>query len=153
MVSGEDCPICRRDSGWDPVAVLEVSSVMTNERGPMRGYCWLPLARHAVELHDLSPEEGAAYMRDLQRVSRAILEVTGAVKMNVEIHGNTVPHLHAHLFPRYPGDRFQGKPIDPRAVTEPVYGPGELEQFRAKLREALSPSSSGRAASPKVPRH
>ena len=138
MVSGDDCPICRQGSGWDPVAVLEASSVMTNERGPMRGYCWLPLTRHAVELHDLSPEEAAAYMRDLQRVSRAIVEVTGAVKMNVEIHGNTVPHLHAHLFPRYPGDRFEGKPIDPRAVTEAVYAPGELERFRAELREALA---------------
>jgi diadenosine tetraphosphate (Ap4A) HIT family hydrolase len=142
MVSGEDCPICRRASGWDPVAELEVSSVMTGEDAPMPGYCWVPLRRHAVELHDLAPDEAAAYMRDLRRVSRAVQDVTGAIKLNYEIHGNTVPHLHTHVFPRYPGDRFEGGPIDPRAVKEPVYRAGELERFRAALRLALASSAS-----------
>ena len=137
LVSGEDCPICSKRGGWDPVAELDVSSVMTAADGPMRGYCWLPLRRHAVELHDLGPEEAAAYMRDLMRVSRAVQEVTGAVKMNYEIHGNTVPHLHTHIFPRYRGDRFEHGPIDPRAVKVPVYPAGGLERFRAELREAL----------------
>ena len=26
--------------------------------------------------------------------------------MNYEIHGNVVPHLHLHLFPRYEGDPY-----------------------------------------------
>ena len=153
MVSGADCPICRKASGWDPIATLEISDVMTNDRGPMRGYCWVPLARHAVELHELSPDEGAAYMRDLQRVSRAVQTVTGAVKLNCEIHGNTVPHLHAHIFPRYPGDRFEGRPIDPREGTDSPYGPGELDRFRRDLRAALTeqPHATGRV--PKTPRH
>lgn len=137
LLSGEDCPICSKAVGWDPVAELEVSSAMTADDGPMRGYCWLPLRRHAVELHDLAPEEAAAYMRDLMRVSRAVQAITGAVKLNYEIHGNTVPHLHTHIFPRYRGDRFEHGPIDPRAVTDPVYTAGELEHFRAELREAL----------------
>jgi diadenosine tetraphosphate (Ap4A) HIT family hydrolase len=137
LISGEDCPICSRRNGWDPVAELEVSSVMTADDGPMRGYCWVPLRRHAVELHDLEPGEAAAYMSDLMRVSRAVQAVTGAVKMNYEIHGNTVPHLHTHIFPRYRGDRFEHGPIDPRAVMHPVYRSGELERFRAELRAAL----------------
>jgi diadenosine tetraphosphate (Ap4A) HIT family hydrolase len=124
----EECPICSKRGGWDPVDELEVSSVMTADDGPMRGYCWVPLRRHAVELHDLEPDEAAAYMRDLMRVSRAVQAVTGAVKINCEIHGNTVPHLHTHIFPRYRGDRFENGPIDPRAVKEPVYGAGELER-------------------------
>jgi hypothetical protein len=33
-------------------------------------------------------------------------------KMNYEIHGNTIPHLHMHLFPRFDGDPFEGGPID-----------------------------------------
>jgi diadenosine tetraphosphate (Ap4A) HIT family hydrolase len=138
MVRGEACPICRRSSGWDPVAELEVSSVMAGADAPMPGYCWVPLRRHAVELHDLAPDEAAAYMRDLRRVSRAVQAVTGAVELNYEIHGNTVPHLHTHIFPRYPGDRFEGRPIDPGAVTEPVYQAGELERFRTALRRALA---------------
>jgi diadenosine tetraphosphate (Ap4A) HIT family hydrolase len=138
LLSGEECPICEKGAGWDPVAELDVSSVMTAADGPMRGYCWVPLRRHAVELHDLDPGEAAAYMRDLVRVSRAVQRITGAVKMNYEIHGNTVPHLHTHVFPRYRGDRFENGPIDPRAVKDAVYGAGELERFRTELRKELT---------------
>jgi diadenosine tetraphosphate (Ap4A) HIT family hydrolase len=138
MVSGTDCPICRAFDTSTPVAMLEVSWVMADEHGPMPGYCWVPLRRHAVELHELSRDEAGAYMRDLQSVARAVQAVTGAVKLNYEIHGNTVPHLHTHIFPRHRGDRFEGGPIDPRAVTEPVYRPGEFEYFRAQLQARLA---------------
>lgn len=138
LVDGSTCPICQGAPSWSPVATLEACLVMAEPRGPMRGYCWLPLKRHAVELHELTAAEAAAYMRDLQRVGRAVQAITGAVKLNWELHGNTVPHLHAHLFPRYVGDRFEGRPIDPRSVTEPVYGPGEFETFVAQLRSRLT---------------
>jgi diadenosine tetraphosphate (Ap4A) HIT family hydrolase len=32
--------------------------------------------------------------------------------MNYEIHGNSIRHLHMHLFPRHDGDPFEGQPID-----------------------------------------
>jgi len=78
-------------------------------------------------------------MRDAQLTSRVLSDVTGAVKLNYEIHGNTLPHLHMHFFPRYRGDQFEGRAIDPRAAVQPVYGPGEFERIRrdflARLRE------------------
>jgi diadenosine tetraphosphate (Ap4A) HIT family hydrolase len=137
LVSGESCPICRRDAPLAVVAELEVSSVMMSEDAPMRGYCWLLFRQHAVELHDLTAEEGAAFMRDIQRLSRAVNSVTGAVKMNYEVHGNTVPHLHMHFFPRYRGDAFEGGPIDPRTVKGPVYAAGEFEETRRRIAVAL----------------
>ena len=135
---GEDCPICRSVAQDQAVAELEVCRLMMSEDAPMRGYVWLPLRRHAVELHELSDDEGAAFMRDIRRVAGAIAVVTGAVKLNYEIHGNTVPHLHLHLFPRYPGDPFEGGPVNPRVVREPVYHPGEFERTRARLVEELA---------------
>ena len=137
-VRGDDCPICRSIATDHAVAELEVSRLMMGEDAPMSGYVWLPLRRHAIELHDLSEMEGAALMRDIRRVSRALSAVTGAVKLNYEIHGNTVPHLHLHIFPRYPGDRFEGGPIDPRAVKEPVYAPGEFARLRDRLSDELA---------------
>ena len=64
-------------------------------------------------------------------------EVTKAVKLNYEIHGNTIPHLHMHLFPRYVGDVFENRPIDPRTVKCRVYAPGEFAEFAERLREAI----------------
>ena len=132
-VRGDDCPVCRSVVADTAVAELEVSRLMMDEQAPMRGYAWLAVRRHVIELHDLTDDEGAAFMRDVRRASRAIATVTGAVKMNYEVHGNTVPHLHLHVFPRYPSDPWEGKPIDPRMVKEPVYAPGEFERLRERV--------------------
>lgn len=104
----------------------------------MRGYCCLVLKRHAVELYDLSADEASALMGDIQRVAKALQAITGAVKLNYEIHGNTIPHLHVHLFPRYKGDPFENKPIDPQFIQESPYKEGEFESFRCLLRARLS---------------
>jgi diadenosine tetraphosphate (Ap4A) HIT family hydrolase len=37
--------------------------------------------------------------------------------MNYEIHGNTLPHLYLHLFPRHSDDPFVGGPVDPRRTS------------------------------------
>ena len=110
----------------------------------MRGYACVVSRRHAVELHDLSVPEGAAFMRDLQRTSAAVAVATGAVKLNYEIHGNTLPHLHLHVFPRYPGDPFEGRPIDPRTVNGAVYAPGEFADVRERVRAALAGDAARR---------
>ena len=104
---------------------------------PLRGYACLVFRRHAVELHDLSPSEGVAFMSDIRRLSGAVRGVSGAAKMNYEVHGNTIEHLHMHFYPRYPNDVFHGGPINPKAVTAPVYGAGEIEDFQTRVRQAL----------------
>lgn len=107
------------------------------EAAPVPGYVCLVLQIHAVDLHDLPEATSCAFMRDVRKVSRAVASVTGAVKMNYEIHGNTIPHLHMHFFPRYRGDQFEGQPINPRLVLQPVYAPGEFERMRDALMVAL----------------
>lgn len=137
LTLGENCPICVQ--GWprDIVAELETSWVTAHESAPMRGYACLVLRRHAVEFHDLSAEEAAAYMRDVRKLSAAVAAITGAVKMNYEVHGNTLPHLHMHFFPRYRGDPFEGGPIDPTQIHAPAYSGEEYHLFVERLRNAL----------------
>lgn len=137
LCSPESCPVCLRGRPTDSIAELEASFLLAGEDAPMKGYCFLLLKRHAVEIYELSSEEAAAFMRDVQRVSRAVHEITRAVKLNYEIHGNTIPHLHLHLFPRYLGDAFENQPINPRVVKSPVYAPGEFAEFAERLRAAV----------------
>ena len=142
--SAEACVICRQGTPNDILAELETSWVTVNEDAPMRGYACLVFRRHAVELHDLSEVEGAAFMRDIRRLSAAVQGVTGAVKLNYEVHGNTIPHLHMHFLPRYPHDAFEGGPIDPKAVSQPVYAPGDFASLRVRLLGALMDASVDR---------
>jgi diadenosine tetraphosphate (Ap4A) HIT family hydrolase len=138
LCSGETCPICRDGGPWFTVAELETSWLVTGEDTRVRGYCCLFFKRHAVDLHDLTEAEGAAYMRDIQKVSRALKSVTGAVKMNYDIHGNAIPHVHTHFYPRYVGDALEGWPLGTPVVTGPVYAPGEFSDYLARLLEALA---------------
>ena len=130
LCSGASCPICRRREPLDVVAKLTASWVTMPEAGPIAGYICLVSQTHAVDLHDLPQAAASAFMRDARRVSTTVASVTGAVKMNYEIHGNSIPHLHMHFFPRHRGDQFEGQPINPRLVVQPVYAPGEFERPR-----------------------
>jgi diadenosine tetraphosphate (Ap4A) HIT family hydrolase len=138
LCSGAACPICAQPEPLDVVAKLEVSWVTMQEAAPVPGYVCLVSQAHAVELHDLSAATAAAFMRDAQRVSKALAAATGAVKLNYEIHGNSIPHLHLHFFPRYRGDQFEGQPIDPKAAAQPVYAPGEFHRIRDAFLLALN---------------
>ena len=138
MCRGGDCVICRRGRPLDIIVELGVSYLTAGEDVPLKGTCCVVLKRHAVDLHDLNEAEGFAYMNDLRRVSAPVKAVTGAIKLNYEIHGNTIPHLHTHIYPRDAGDPFENGPIDWRAPRVPVYGPGEFREFVARLEAALA---------------
>ncbi|HSP47461.1 MAG TPA: hypothetical protein VLN47_05225, partial [Clostridiaceae bacterium] len=56
---------------------------------------------------------------------------------NSEVHGNTIPHLHVHLYPRFCDDPFPGQPIDYRQKREDLYLEGEYEDFLSNIRKEL----------------
>ena len=137
LCSGAECPICRRLEPLDVLARLEGSWLTMPETGPIHGYVCLVSLLHAVELHDLPEDAAAAFMRDARKVSQAVASTTRAIKLNYEIHGNSLPHLHMHFFPRYRGDQFEGQPINPRLASQPAYAPGQFQVIRAALLGAL----------------
>jgi len=66
--------------------------------------------RHVTEPTELSDDESVAFWRELMRVQRAIEQHYTPMKMNILILGNSVPHLHAHIVPRYADDPDGGGP-------------------------------------------
>ena len=140
--SEKGCPVCSQKSDERPpgegdLATLRVSTLGAVKDTCMKGHCCLVSKPHAVELHDLTDADAIAFMRDIQQASRALQAVTGAIKINYEIHGNTIPHLHMHLWPRQIGDRFEDGPIDWRAKSPATYGEGEFEAFVAAMQDAI----------------
>ena len=79
--------------------------------------------RHVVEPTELAPEEAAAYGSEVLRVARALQAVLEPVKLNYDVLGNSSPHLHTHLVPRYANDPRPGWPFpfpdpDPPPIPE-----------------------------------
>jgi diadenosine tetraphosphate (Ap4A) HIT family hydrolase len=72
-------------------------------------------------------------VRDIGRVAAALRNVTNCVKLNYEIHGNSIPHLHVHVYPRYRGDPFEDGPIDSRLNKASPYEGSEYAEFCTRL--------------------
>jgi diadenosine tetraphosphate (Ap4A) HIT family hydrolase len=94
--------------------------------------------RHVVEPTELSDEEAAMYGREVLLVGRALETTFSAIKMNYNVLGNSVPHLHTHVIPRYADDPRPGWPFPfPEPDPEPM--PQErLARDVALLRAALA---------------
>ncbi|SEB46525.1 histidine triad (HIT) family protein [Amycolatopsis tolypomycina] len=73
--------------------------------------------RHVVGVLDADPQTLAATVRLVQRVGQAMthaLEATGVVVLNASgpHSGQSVPHLHFHVVPRWPDDQAHLWPAD-----------------------------------------
>lgn len=94
-----------------------------------RGYCLLVFDRcHAESLDELTPVNFQGFMSDLQTSVKALRQALNPDHMNVEQLGNSIPHLHWHIIPRYRTDPRWGRPawegwprnefVDNRAALE-----------------------------------
>lgn len=142
--ASETCPFCqqlehpdREDAHGFPIAELTSGRVRLARNQTRYGYCILISRVHVFELHDLTKEEREAFIHDVARVSRAVQGLRGAAKMNVQFLGNAVPHLHAHIFPRYLSDPDFGRYPENKTTPFTELEPQLLEALRRKLTEAL----------------
>ena len=136
----ENCPYCRKDEDPSQSSTLKLfkySELCAHPRVCLQGTCYLITREHYVELFDLGDDALLGFMKEVQVAAKVLKEVTGAFKINYEIHGNTVPHLHLHLFPRYMDDPFAGVPIDTSRTEPPVYRGDEFEAFVSRMQEKL----------------
>ncbi|MBI2152164.1 MAG: HIT family protein [Candidatus Rokubacteria bacterium] len=101
------------------------------------GYCLLILKRHATELFHLDPDERAAMIEEVSRLARALDTVFRPVKVNYELLGNQIPHIHWHVIPRLADDPLPRWPVW-RVDHEPLHLPTEGCRERvAAIRAAL----------------
>jgi diadenosine tetraphosphate (Ap4A) HIT family hydrolase len=109
-----NCPICERGTPFDVIADLQATWVTAPPEALLPGYVCIVSKVHVREPFELHGDDRPAFWDDVSTVAEAVQRTTRSTKLNYEIHGNTIPHLHLHLYPRYPGDPFEGRAIDPR---------------------------------------
>jgi diadenosine tetraphosphate (Ap4A) HIT family hydrolase len=108
----------------DFIAELDHSYVILGDAQFYRGYCILFAKRHEPELFQLPRPEALALSDELCSVAEAIFTVVKPLKMNYECLGNTEPHIHWHVFPRYQSE-------DEKSRRRPVWERPEAERTRA----------------------
>ena len=134
--AGDDCPACAdgrpqtTDSG-ERYFAGELCDAYLTRAGIQLG---LTIAvfrgRHVVEPTELSDAEAATYGREVLRVGRAIEAAFAPVKLNYDVLGNAMPHLHTHIVPRYADDPRPGWPFP---FPDPDPPPMPAERFEANL--------------------
>ena len=112
-MSAADCAACRGD--WPP------GEAFITDCGPAKAYLhpdqffpgWtlVVLSRHATELWHLVREERHALIDGVAEVARALGEVYEAKKLNYELLGNELPHIHWHVIPRRGDDPAPRRPV------------------------------------------
>jgi diadenosine tetraphosphate (Ap4A) HIT family hydrolase len=145
LVRGENCPLCaaiksseRVDAYGYTIADLGLSRLRLGADQFIPGYCVLICRKHVREPYHLPAEERAIYFDDMMRAAQALDRVFAPIKMNVELLGNAVPHLHCHIKPRFYGDPAPGRPLlhsDEHAV---VLTPEAYERRVRLIRAALN---------------
>ncbi len=79
----------------------------------LKGYCLLlpdPVVPH---LNAMSMTVRQQFLTDMTLLGDAVLNATGAVRINYEMLGNLEPALHAHVFPRFDSeaDELRTSPV------------------------------------------
>jgi diadenosine tetraphosphate (Ap4A) HIT family hydrolase len=118
------------------IADLERSRLQLCHNQYVRGYCILVAKKAVREPHQMYPPERALFFEDMVRVGETLEKVFKPIKINYQILGNAVPHLHVHIVPRYYGDPAPGQPLDPQAETVTL-SDAAYRQLVGDIREAF----------------
>ena len=105
--------MCRRagEKGALWITDLSATTASLNDDQFFPGYTYLTLKRHATELYHLTAAERRQMIEELSRVAQALDVVFRPVKMNYELLGNQVPHIHWHVVPRLTEDPNPRGPV------------------------------------------
>lgn len=129
-------------AGRDPALIARLASgwAVFGGRQVLRGYALLlpdPVVPH---LNALSGLERRRFLADMTALGDALLEVTGAIRINYAVFGNLEPALHAHVFPRYADEPDGLRTHQPWAydwTAAPAFDPEAHAELLTRVRAAL----------------
>ena len=138
-MNNTNCPMCRR---WEAdvdlrIAELAHSYVILNRDQFFTGYTLLFTKTHVTELFHLDKEVRIGLMEEVSQVAGALFNVFSPAKINYELLGNMVPHIHWHIVPRFSTESLWPRPIWAEQHEELLLAPDEylhrIESIRSFL--------------------
>ena len=130
------------------VAELRESYAVLADDQRYIGYTILLLKDHAEHLHELPQKRQLSLFKDVIDIASSIVAAFHPLRLNYDCLGNSLPHIHWHIIPRYDWDPEPTRPIWVRSKEELKVGvaPDELSKLvsmlRGKLEQKISSGSS-----------
>ena len=141
MVKDPNCAYCVEGEllakfGY-PCCELKTGKLYVFKEQSKRGRVVFAHKKHVSEITELTAEERAAYIEDINKVAAAMHEIFHPDKVNYGAYGDTGHHLHFHLVPKYKdgyewGGVFAMNPGE-KTLTEEAY-----QEMVEKYRKALA---------------
>ncbi len=116
----DPCPFCENlegritadGDGIRKIAFIErpdLAAVFVNPGQARPGHALVIPTRHATTVLDITESEAEALARLVKRVARALYDAFDPVGINIFQNngigaGQSIPHYHVHVVPRYTGD-------------------------------------------------
>jgi diadenosine tetraphosphate (Ap4A) HIT family hydrolase len=127
---------------WDAepelrIAELDLCYVMLNRDQFFPGYSLVFTKDHVTELFHLEKDSRQAVMEEVTLVATALYNLFKPDKMNYELLGNMVPHMHWHVVPRFGSDRLWPRPIWAEPHEDVFLTAGEYAQRIARIERAI----------------
>jgi diadenosine tetraphosphate (Ap4A) HIT family hydrolase len=126
------------------IATLASGYAILNDNQPdaITGCCVLLPANVVPSINDLNAADRAQFMDDLLMLGDAVLEATGAERINYLVLCNMAPELHAHVIPRFANEERAKRKLGPFeaydfAASRPVDPTGQDADLLNRLRIAL----------------
>lgn len=135
------CNYCSKNEALNNLMIeigqLRVSTLYLFREQTYRGRCIVALNEHETEFFHLSQDKQDAYMRDVAQVAAAIEKAFQPDKVNYGAFGDTMPHVHFHIVPKYKdgytwGKMFEMNPSPNLLLTEEQYGE-LIDQIKSHL--------------------
>ena len=133
------CLMCRKwqDDADLQVAELDYCYVVLNRDQFFTGYCFVFAKAHVTELFHLDVATRQGVIEEVNRVAAVLSRVFKPTKINYELLGNMVPHMHWHLVPRFSDDPLWPKPIWSEPHAEKFLAPAGYAERIAAVRASL----------------
>jgi diadenosine tetraphosphate (Ap4A) HIT family hydrolase len=124
------------------IAELDRCYVLLNRDQFFPGYTFVFPKDHCTELFHLGRETRLAVMDEVTLVAAALYNLFKPDKINYELLGNMVPHMHWHLIPRFRGDRLWPRPIWAEPHEEVILTPSEYAERIRLIKSVLAQSQA-----------
>ena len=136
----QECIFCRINRGEIPSIVIyenEEFRVMLDRFPASKGHVLIIPKKHVDNIYDLEPESAGRLFELATRFAPIIKRAFGNEGLNIiqnngKAAGQTVPHYHLHMIPRYEGDKMQiGWTFDEKVSVE------QLEEYASQIKSEM----------------